>query len=389
MRNNHGTAITWLDIAMMGSPILANLILIGVEISVGIRLVMIVVLALVAFWALNNIVRKINLLKQADVDNGQPEVPDSAPYLDSLESLLHQVLPLWNKQSSLVRQQSESAVHDLIVRFSNLTHTLDSTLSISRKTTGDSVLSVIGQAETGLGATLTALKKSFDVKKTMLNEIEALAQLSIELDQMATDVGKIASQTNLLALNAAIEAARAGEAGRGFSVVADEVRKLSNLSGETGKRIGEKVKLVNQTMTSAMQNAAQMSRHDDELMGQSEATINEVILGFKNTMQQLRGTVQLLEKNGVEVQSEIEQVLVALQFQDRISQILAVIGQEMDRLNTQINTSMQARKAGRIEVIPVADWVALMHQGYTTSEQRAVHAGGEGTGPSTSEITFF
>ncbi|HET8708548.1 MAG TPA: methyl-accepting chemotaxis protein [Pseudomonadales bacterium] len=390
MENAHAKPVSLGEWGMLVVPVLLHLPLMLLEFSLLFRVLGVLALWAVFFVALTRIVRRLsNLAENREVAEAHPLTSDITSYLVSLEDLIGQLLPIWNKQSQLVRQQSENAVQDLIERFSNLLKTLDSTLTVSRKTTGDNVVGVINQAERGLGETLTALKKSFEVKKTMLNEIEALSNLSIELDQMATDVGKIASQTNLLALNAAIEAARAGEAGRGFSVVADEVRKLSNLSGETGKRISEKVRLVNQTMTATLKNASDMSRHDDQLMQQSETAINDVISGFKTTTRQLGETVALLEQEGRSVQGEIEQVLVALQFQDRISQILALLGQEMDRLSVQLGDKSQRRAAGDVSPIPVSDWVAAMHKGYTTTEQREVHAGGEGVGPSTSEITFF
>ncbi|MDP1897052.1 MAG: methyl-accepting chemotaxis protein, partial [Sulfurimicrobium sp.] len=92
-----------------------------------------------------------------------------------------------------------------------------------------------------------ALKHSDELQ----DSVGGLVQYIDQLKEMAASVADIADRTNLLALNAAIEAARAGEAGRGFAVVADEVRKLSNLSGETGRRISEKIKGISQAINAS------------------------------------------------------------------------------------------------------------------------------------------
>lgn len=77
-----------------------------------------------------------------------------------------------------------------------------------------------------------------------VQEAEALAASSAQIQRFVTQAKSVATQTNMLALNAAIEAARAGQQGRGFAVVADEVRKLASLAAAAATETADTVRGV-------------------------------------------------------------------------------------------------------------------------------------------------
>lgn len=77
-----------------------------------------------------------------------------------------------------------------------------------------------------------------------VQEAEALAASSAQIQRFVTQAKSVATQTNMLALNAAIEAARAGPQGRGFAVVADEVRKLASLAAAAATETADTVRGV-------------------------------------------------------------------------------------------------------------------------------------------------
>jgi len=235
-----------------------------------------------------------------------------------------------------------------------------------------------------------SLKGTLAAKETLMGEVTRLTQFTDELQRMAKDVAQIAAQTNLLALNAAIEAARAGTAGRGFAVVAAEVRKLSELSGDTGKHISEKVAVVNAAMLSVVQNSQQYAKDSSEILLSSETKIGRVLDQFRNAVSGLSESAGILNSHVGEIRGEISDVLVNLQFQDRVSQILTHVSRDMEKLNAYLADIDQRWSAGQIhQPIDASSWLVDLAKGYTTMEQRVNQFGTEKAGKAVPEVTFF
>jgi methyl-accepting chemotaxis protein len=118
-------------------------------------------------------------------------------------------------------------------------------------------------------------------KQDLITRMNALNELTKELNERVEEVMQIATQTNLLALNAAIEAARAGPEGRGFSVVAMEVRQLSNRSRESGAHMSDTINRV----AAAIQDTVELTRTAIDSQQVSAQVGNENIDNINNDFQ--------------------------------------------------------------------------------------------------------
>ncbi|WP_371258929.1 methyl-accepting chemotaxis protein [Pseudomonas sp. URMO17WK12:I12] len=221
----------------------------------------------------------------------------------------------------------------------------------------------------------------------MLEQVRSLTDYTGELLSMSKEVAAIAAQTNLLALNAAIEAARAGEAGRGFAVVADAVRSLSSLSSDTGKKMSATVGIINSAITRLVEVADDTAANDQHSVSASEASIQHVLDRFHSITQRLSGSTELLQQESVGIRDEISEVLIGLQFQDRVSQILSHVRDNMQALHQHLQNGQ--RNPDQLEQIDARAWLASMELTYATDEQRQIHHGHSSSAAKEQEITFF
>lgn len=314
--------------------------------------------------------------------------------VDGLEKVCVSVLPLWALQVEAGRAQTEDAVTALVARFSGLVEKLGSAVSTSQSTAGgveakpgqDGLVDMLAASQRDLGSIIDSLRAATRSKESLLHEVDQLAQFTGDLKQMATEVASVAGQTNLLALNAAIEAARAGEAGRGFAVVADEVRKLSTMSGDTGKKISQRVEQINAAITSAAAASEQSAVRDAESVKHSEAVIGQVIARFHSAASRLTESSAILNDASIGIRDEISDVLVSLQFQDRVSQILSHTRDDMRKFEAHVSDNLNAEKRTPIDA---EAWLDELSKTYTTTEQRNMHSGEGAAQSDSSEITFF
>lgn len=311
--------------------------------------------------------------------------------IQGLDRLCGSVLPIWSGQIEMSRSHTEESITELTVRFANLSQRLEAAVLASHAGGEGNMVALFERSHDELNSIVVSMRSALEAKAGLLREIQDLSRFTGELQKMAEEVGNIASQTNLLALNAAIEAARAGEAGRGFAVVADEVRKLSSLSGDTGKKIVTMVGTISDAIASTLSVSEQYAKHDEEMAATSSEVIESVLTNLQSAAENLGDSTETLRGEGHRIGGEIAEVLVALQFQDRVSQMLMHVRNDLAKLEMRLNESVKEISLGRSPHPLDADaWLAELAKTYTMQEQLHVHGGqSSAAAPAESEITFF
>jgi methyl-accepting chemotaxis protein len=292
-----------------------------------------------------------------------------------LESLMGKVIPIVSKQIHTSKQHSEQEIFILTDTFSKMSKTIGVLLD-NQKQNDDEAASnqLLEGVEMTLKGVVGGLGKLNPAEEGITHVVEVLSKQTIKLESMANEVREVAANINLLSLNAAIEAARAGEYGRGFTVVADEVRKLASSSASTGTKIKKAVEEIDQAMKQSLNLAKSTAEVGSETIKNSAVLIDNVLIDIQTTLNSFKENSQTLTESSEQIQQEVYHVISALQFQDRVSQMLDHAEHNLDDLNQVLLSNKDiTHTERRADLIDKNEILKNMELRYTMAEELVNH----------------
>ena len=276
--------------------------------------------------------------------------------------LLQDVLAAWEFHLGLIKEQTETAVFQLSSSFAAVLEQFDLAGiggGANHSNRDGNSIGLLDLCERELQPVVLSLTNVIEGKDILLSNLRNLTAETFSLQAMAIEVRSIAAQTNLLALNAAIEAARAGDAGRGFAVVAAEVRMLSMRSEKTGKQIGERISQLVSIMNATLSTAEASTLKDKDAVSLSGDLVEHVL----SHVSKLGASASSMLTHGIVVRREVEKQLVALQFQDRVSQMLTGV---LDNINKMQSNLVELET----DLLPTSDeWLDALNKNSNMAEQ--------------------
>ncbi|MGP9833490.1 methyl-accepting chemotaxis protein [Marinobacter sp. NSM] len=321
--------------------------------------------------------------------NAKHEHADQGFQQHPLVPLVTSVVPIWSRQVDSADALTLDSINGLVAKFENLRSALEDAIETSRQVTeSESVNAAFRQSELALEQTIKGLRQIQDSRASLVDEIKAMAGFTQSLLKMSTEVVEISDQTNLLALNASIEAARAGEHGRGFAVVAEEVRNLSRRSRQAADAMTQTVASANEAINKSVSLVNTSSAREKSHLDESESSIRNVLNTMGQILIELKGSSRNMEDTSQSIETDLQNVLVDLQFQDRVNQMNQQVVSSMCELVTTLEESVEDPDKLSISLDPET-WLSKMEGSYAMAEQRANHRGAQAPGIGGQEITFF
>ncbi len=204
------------------------------------------------------------------------------------------------------------------------------------------------QASTLAADASTTAEHGGQVVSQVVQTMHGISSSSQKVADITSVIDSIAFQTNILALNASVEAARAGEQGRGFAVVAGEVRNLASRSADAAKEIRT---LIDASVSQIKQGST--------LVEQAGSTMAEVVTAVRR----VTDIMDEISAASQEQSDGIEQVGHAVGQMDQVTQQNAALVQQASAaaasLEEQANRLEQAVAVFKLESGQTSQHAAL------------------------------
>lgn len=297
-------------------------------------------------------------------------------------------LPLIGRHVETARQKTEDEITALTTRFAGLEQELRNAAALDLGT-GESAAAFV-DSRRQLGDVINTMRELMDARRGVTRAVATLETHAQELSRMADGIVQVSEQINILALNAAIEAARAGEHGRGFSVVADEVRALAGRSGKTGAEMVDRIRKFHDSIRSVNETVDRSGQDEEQWIERATGTVHGVVETLEEITAHLQqGTEGLLQTNA-RIAAEISEIMVSLQFQDRVSQILSQACESMSDLEQCLSACEdELRQEGAPDPQRLRSFKEALPKRYTTAEQHSNHYGSAQGFDADGDVTFF
>lgn len=224
------------------------------------------------------------------------------------------------------------------------------------------------------------------------SKIDAVSTYSAELERLLLTISPILSQ-QVMASREHTEQEIISLSSR-FSGMVNELRQIvdstnNTLSGQQSYDLDTVINTSRDLLQPVLDSLRQIHQEehnvvDDAILSQAEVNINQALSLLSLALTHYHNDVEALRNNAEQIRGEINNVLVALQFQDRVSQILTQVENNLLNLQKTIEKIQQQGSNRDSDMLKVDEAVEHIEENY-----KSVSSPANRGADNLDDLTFF
>ena len=251
-----------------------------------------------------------------------------------------------SNQLKMTSKQIEESVVGVCDSFQGIAERAKSTFASTARllssersglSTGQSFEGLIANCGRTLVKILNVTEEAGEVSRRAIDRIHQMEETSKSIGDALVKLEKIAAENKMLALNARIEAAHAGIHGAGFSVVAVEVASQTARSLDVTAQVSGLVVNLRELAESTLEDLRRMNEQDAIRVEKSRCEVDESLRDMQHVHGEMEQMLGGMTKEGALLANDIGAAVRGLQFQDRTSQQIAHVVEDLETLHTRLS----------------------------------------------------
>ena len=254
-------------------------------------------------------------------------------------------LPVLESQIRESMQQVESAVTQVCGGFEDMAKRARESVSTAEHMLGSDRRSGVEKLLEASRHTLRELQSQIARgREVSAQAIERMSDLEKSAGVILAALGEIdrlSFGNRLVALNAKIEAAHFGDAGNAFGIVADSIAQQAQRSEEITSRLVTEMERVRANVSATSGDLTEMARISVDTLEASRSELEGSLAELIRTQAEMQEALAGSVANSEQLTAEIARSVVALQFQDQLSQRLGHVADELAAMRQTVNLPLE------------------------------------------------
>lgn len=244
---------------------------------------------------------------------------------------------------------------------------------------GSGVAGLIEDTRRTMGLLLQRIEQSSQISSATVDRMQEIEKRMQGLHETLADIDRISAQARLLAFNGQLEAARAGEYGAAFGIVATETAKMAQHTVDASKSIRQMIATLSTSLTEGTSELRQRAEVDRQEADSVRGEVTRSLDSLAALHSKFCRAVEETKLNSRQVGEDLSQAIVAMQFQDAMSQRVGHVAHTLEEIHEVLETRLAEENDDRSSSARVShhDWSNRMRDRYTmAAEHKAMSSHG-------------